>query len=150
MRNALLNALKENSNFKYTENGAVAKSTTCDKLYDMFALGGAYRGRTEQDCILLFKEAYEENPKYAMKCLFYLRDVRNGQGERRFFRVCLKWLANYDPDAVRRNLKYIPEYGRYDDLYSLIDTPLENEMFEFIKNEIITGMEIISNLPDGR
>lgn len=39
---------------KYTENGALAYSSTGSKLYDMFALGGAYRGRSDADCIFLF------------------------------------------------------------------------------------------------
>lgn len=32
-----------------------------NKLYDLFALGGAYRNNTDADCILLFKEAYAQN-----------------------------------------------------------------------------------------
>lgn len=137
----LLNALKESSNYKLTENGAIAHNSTMDKLYDMFALGGAYRSRSETDCILLFKEAYYQNPVYALKCLFYLRDIRGcGQGERRFFRVCMKWLANYDPDAARRNIKFIPEYGRFDDLYCLVDTPLEEEMFKLITKQFCADL----------
>ena len=47
--NKLLNGLKENANVKYTENGAIARSTTGHSLYDMFAFGGAYRSRSEED-----------------------------------------------------------------------------------------------------
>ena len=96
--NKLLNGLQENTNFKCTENGAVAHKSTLNALYDMYGLGGAYRSRNESDKILLFKNAYEENPLYALKCLFYLRDVLKGQGEREFFRVCLHWLAKENPD----------------------------------------------------
>ena len=46
---------------------------------DLFALGAAYRTRNDEDCILLFKKAFEENETYAMKCLFYIRDVRGGK-----------------------------------------------------------------------
>ena len=77
--NKLLNSLKNETNFIYTENGAVAHRTTRSDLLDMFALGGAYRTRSDEDVILLFKNAYEENPLYALKCLFYLRDVRGGK-----------------------------------------------------------------------
>lgn len=134
--NAMLNALKNETNFTYTENGAVSHKTTLNAVYDMFAFGGAYRSRSDEDCILLFKNAFEEDETLAMKCLFYHRDVRGGSGERRFFRVIIHWLAKEHPDAVRRNLNYFAEYGRYDDLYTLVDTPLEKEMFNLMKHQI--------------
>ena len=74
--NELLEGLKNASNYTYTENGAITHKTTNSALLDMFAMGGAYRKRPEEDCLLLFKEAYTENPEYALKCLFYLRDIR--------------------------------------------------------------------------
>lgn len=77
--NAFLNSLVDQSEFIYTENGAVARSTTKSALLDLFALGGSYRSRSDEDCIFLFKKAYEENPAYALKCLFYLRDARGGK-----------------------------------------------------------------------
>lgn len=119
---SFMDSIKRATNFTYTENGAVAHKSTLKKVYDMFALGGAYRQRTDEDCILLFKNALEEDEVLAIKCLFYLRDVRGGQGERRFFRVCFNWLAKNHQDIARRNLMHIAEYGRYDDLYCVVDT----------------------------
>ena len=138
--NQFLNGLKDASNLIYTENGALTHKTTKSKLYDMFAMGAAYRKRSDEDVILLFKNAYEENPEYALKCLFWCRDVRGGAGERRFFRVCMNWLAKNDTAAARRNMPYIAEYGRYDDFYCLVDTPLEKEMFDFLKKQLIYDM----------
>ena len=130
--NTFMNGLKNATNYGYTENGAVKYNSTGSKLLDMFGMGAAYRKRSDEDVILLFKNAYEENPEYALKCLFYIRDVRGiGQGERRFFRVCMNWLAKNDTEAARRNMPYIAEYGRYDYFYCLVDTPLEKEMFDF-------------------
>ena len=60
MSNAFMSGLQAATNFKLTENGGVAHRSTGTDLYDMFALGGAYRTRTNEDCILLFKNAYEE------------------------------------------------------------------------------------------
>lgn len=77
--NTFLNGLKNATNYGYTENGAVKHLTTKSALLDMFALGAAYRKRSEEDCILLFKNAYNENPEYALKCLFYIRDIRGGK-----------------------------------------------------------------------
>lgn len=140
--NTFMNGLQNASNYAVTENGALARKTTRSAVYDMFALGGAYRKRTDEDCILLFKNALEENETLALKCLFYLRDCRGGQGERRFFRVCYKWLAEKQPAVARRNFEQISEYGRYDDIiYTLIGTPLENEALDFIKRQLALDLE---------
>ena len=139
--NSILNGLKETTNFKLTENGATAHYTTLNAVYDMFAFGGAYRNRTDADCILLFKNAIEQDKELALKCLFYLRDVRGGQGERRFFRVCLKWLANEYPYLVTNNIDLIAEYGRWDDMFVLLDTPVEEVMLKFMKNQLRIDMD---------
>lgn len=140
--NTFMNGLQIASNVTRTENGAMAHKTTRSAVYDMFALGGAYRKRSEEDCILLFKNALEENETLALKCLFYLRDCRGGQGERRFFRVCYKWLAEKMPKVARRNFEQISEYGRYDDvIYTLIGTPLKNNALEFIKKQLALDLE---------
>ena len=78
-KNSFLDSLKRETNYTLTENCGVAYKSTLDAVYDMFALGGAYRNRTEDDCILLFKKALEENEELALKCLFYLRDIRGGK-----------------------------------------------------------------------
>ena len=140
-----LNGLKDATNFTYTENGAITHKTTRSDLLDMFAFGGAYRKRSEEDIIVLFKKAYAEDAYLARKCLFYLRDVRGGQGERRFFRVCLKWLANNDPDVVVANIENIIEYGRYDDWYVLLNTPVKNVVLAAIKCQL--GIDVQSNTP---
>ena len=85
MANKLLNAMKEQNNYKLTENGGVSLRSTMNGIMDLFALGGAYRSRSDEDCISLFETAFNEDPTYALRCLFYLRDCRGGQGERRFF-----------------------------------------------------------------
>lgn len=140
--NTFMNNLKNASNYAVTENGALAHKTTKSAVYDMFALGGAYRKRSDEDCILLFKKALKENETLALKCLFYLRDCRGGQGERRFFRVCYKWLANNYPKCARRNIELISEYGRWDDLlYSLIDTPIEKDAFDIINKQFLLDLD---------
>ena len=139
--NKFMNGLKNETNYTYTENGALTHKSTMSGLLDLFAMGGAYRSRSEEDCILLFKKAYDESPMYALKCLFYLRDVRGGQGERRFFRICMKWLANYDVDAAKRNLEYVSEFGRWDDLYLFVGTKVESEAFALIKKQLALDVQ---------
>ena len=138
--NTFMNQLKNDTNYGYTENGAVKRLTTNSAIYDMFAFGGAYRSRSDEDVILLFKNAFEENETLALKCLFYLRDCRGGQGERRFFRVCMKWLAENYPNRIRDLVQYLSEYGRYDDLFELFDTDLENDVINLIKTQLTEDM----------
>ena len=140
-KNKLINAVKAATNMTYTENGAVTRKTTMSDLYDLFGTGAAYRTRSDNDCIFLFMKAFEENPVYALKCLFYLRDCRGGQGERRFFRVVCNFLATNETDAMRRNLKYVPEFGRWDDLYTFIDTPLESDAFNMMAEQFVLDLQ---------
>ena len=139
--NTLLNGMKNATNYGLTENGAIKHNTTMSGLLDLFAMGAAMRERTDGDCILMFKRAYDENPEYAMKCLFYIRDVRGGQGERRFFRVVMKWLANHHTEAARRNLQYVAEFGRWDDLYCFVGTCLEKDAFTIMKHQLALDVE---------
>ena len=139
--NTFLNGLTDATNFGYTENGAVKHLTTRSALLDMFAMGAAMRKRSDEDIILMFRKAFAENPVYALKCLVYIRDVRGGQGERRFFRTCMKDLAFQDTEAARRNLKYVPEFGRWDDLYVFVGTPLEDAAFEIMKEQLALDVQ---------
>ena len=137
MKNTFLKGLKEDTNYTITEKNSISHKTTMSDVFDMFAFGGAYRNRTDDDCITLFKNALQENEELALKCLFYLRDCREGQGERRFFRVCYKWLAKEYPEIAKRNLPYIAEYGRWDDLiYVAAGTKLEELAFSIIKEQL--------------
>ena len=134
--NKFMNGLKNATNYIYTDNGALAYKSTGSDLYDMFAHGAAMRRRDDADCIVMFRKAFAENPVYALKCLFYIRDVLQGQGERRFFRVCMKDLAFQNPEAAKRNMKYIPEFGRWDDLYVFVGTPLEADAFAIMREQL--------------
>lgn len=58
-----------------------------------------------------------------------------GLGERRTFRIIIRHMAKYMPEALRPNLKYIGEFGRYDDLYELIGTSLEKDMWALMKSQ---------------
>lgn len=140
--NTFMENLKEVNNYGLTENGAVKHLHTKSAVLDMFALCGAYRNRSVEDCIVMFKNALKENETLAIKCLFYLADCRGGQGERRFFRVCFKWLAKNYPEVALRNLQAIPEYRRWDDvIYSTVGTPIEDAALAFIKHQLALDVE---------
>lgn len=139
-------ALNNESKVTYTENGQKALNTTSDSCLDLFGCIGSLRSRNDSEVEKLFAEAYKEDKLLATKILFYARDIREGCGERKTFRTLLKYLANYHPEAISPNLDLIGVYGRYDDLYSLIDTPLENEMWDAMKKQF---EEDIENLKHG-
>lgn len=141
----MLNALKKATNYTHTENGAITHKSTLNKVLDMFAMGGACRSRHEEEIRQMFYNAFKENETLALKCLFYLRDVRGGQGERRFFRTVLKSLANSNPEAVKRNLEHIAEFGRWDDYYTLVDTPVEEAMWKMLKSQL--ALDVQSKTP---
>ena len=140
-----LNGLRKETNYKLTENGAVALKSTLDAVYDLFAFGGAYRHRDEDSCVKLFSQAFSENPLLALKCLFYLRDCRKGQGERRFFKLCLDYLNKRYPKILYKNLTNIIEFGRYDDFIDIIlkthDSGIKEYGITLIKNQLINDLE---------
>ena len=140
--NTFLNQMVRDNNITRTENGGVTRKTTESKVLDMFAVGGAYRNRSDADVILLFKNAFEENRELAMKCLFYLRDVRGGQGERRFFRTAFRWLCDKHPEVAKRNLNNVSEYGRWDDLiYVAEGTKCQTAAFNIIKHQLALDVQ---------
>ena len=128
-------AAKMNAVYTRTENGAVALSTTGDARLDFFGAAGSLRGANIERITRLFSEAFREDPLFATKIAFYTRDVRGGLGERQTFRTLLQFMAKYHPEALRPNLDLIGIYGRFDDLYCLIGTPVEDEMWTAMKKQ---------------
>ncbi|MBO4384244.1 MAG: DUF2828 family protein [Clostridia bacterium] len=128
----MLQELINESNITLTENGAVTYAGTGSDCLDLFSTAGALRHAEDKDITDRFIRAYNEDPDAAMKILFFARDVRGGLGERRLFRVALRWLAENKPASVCRNLKYVAEFGRYDDLLVLLGTPLEKDVMSLI------------------
>ncbi|MBS4462317.1 DUF2828 family protein [Aerococcaceae bacterium zg-B36] len=117
-----ISELEKQLNTTVTENGDIAFKSTLNANLDLFALMGGMRNN-HKDLKALFTEAYYENPKTAIKNLFYLRDVRNGMGERESFRTLFKVLMTLheDKEFFSNVFEYIAEYGRYDDLLVMLD-----------------------------
>jgi len=109
-----------------TENGAVSNTSTLDPVLDFFSKAGAMRGR-EVEAFSLFQKAFDAHPQNAIRVLFYLRDIRGGQGERSVFSYILDQL---DEDFVAKIAHYIPEYGRWDEV------PLNDATAEIISHQL--------------
>jgi len=122
-----------------TANGAPMHSTAGSSIVDLFFQIGAVRGRDERTVEDMFSKAFGEDPLTAMKILFYNRDVRGGQGERRSFRVIARYMAFMHPDAMRKNLHLVSEFGRWDDLFVFVGTELESDAFALIRTALSEG-----------
>ena len=138
--NSFIQAMSNTANVAYTENGALTNKSTKSDILDWFGAGGALRQRQPQDIINLFTRAFSEDKLLAMKILFYFRDIREGQGERNTFRVIANYLGQNYADVIRKNLENIPFYGRFDDLYCLVGTPLEGDVFLLFANQLKTDL----------
>lgn len=141
----MLNYLKQEANKAVTENGAATHITTESDCLDLFATIGALRRESDSEIEARFIRAFTENRDIAMKLLFFARDIRGGLGERRVFKVILNWLAKNEPSTVRKNLTYVAEYGRYDDLLCLMDTPCEKDMLDVIKVQFEADNAALNN-----
>ena len=107
MSENFVKSIMNETNETLTENGAVAYRTTNSALLDMFAVIGALRSRPSEEIINKFTKAFAEDQLLAMKMLFYARNVRGGLGERRTFRILIKYMAQYHSDVMRKNINKI-------------------------------------------
>ena len=131
-----LNRLKQESNMTYTENGGTAYRSSESFCLDMFFKAGAMRNSTPREIADTVIRAYGEDPDKTMKIIFFARDARGGLGERRFFRCAVAALADFAPEAVKKNIPLFAEYGRFDDLCVLLGTPLEKDAAAVIRAQL--------------
>ena len=141
----MLEMLKNEANITYTENGAVTNVSTGSECLDLFARIGALRSASDEDITDIFLRAYAENADLAVKTLFFARDIRGGLGERRVFRVILRWLADNEPETCRKNLAFVGEFGRYDDLLCLFGTACEQDMLGVIREQLRKDQEAMDD-----
>lgn len=140
----MLQALKEEANYTLTQNGALTYSSSGNHCLDLFAVIGALRNSSDRTINTLFELAYCENPDIAMKILFFARDVRGGLGERRIFRTISQHLTYTQPQSVSKNLHYIAEYGRWDDLLCLLNTPCKAQVLTTIKEQFHNDLQALA------
>lgn len=138
MFNMMEKEFKKRENTSITENGAVGYKTSNSALVDLNYAVSSLRQTDEEEIMLLFENAFNENRKYALKWLFFARDILEGLGERRLFRICYKRLTYLDMNLFIKNLKNIPEYGRWDDLISLIgiNDNVDGHVNDIIKDQL--------------
>ena len=144
--NLMHRTLKQEANepsIAYTENGAAGYSTTKSALLDMSFKLSSYRNAAG-DIYPDVLHAYKEDAELTLKFLFFARDILQGAGERKFFRSAIRALA-IGHKFPAHLVKYIPEYGRWDDVFVLRGTPLENEMLKVVRAQFIQDLENFTN-----
>lgn len=137
---------------KKTENGARAHDTAGQgAMLDLFSQIGALRSRDENEIRNKFMRAFREDALLATKMLFYAGDIREGGlGERRTFRICLRWLAENRPDIVNKNMELIPYYNRFDSWFVLCGTGCEKRMWEVVANTLAKDVAAMKQSRNGK
>lgn len=137
----LKETLNEEFNTSITENGAVGYRTTGKNLLDMNFATSSMRSMSEERICAMFVKAFYEDKMLALKWLFFLRDIRGGMGERRSFRIILKYLAHNQLEIAKSLIPIVAEYGRWDDLLCLLETDLEKTVSAFLKQQLNQDIE---------
>ena len=140
-------AMYNEGTHKLTENGAFAYDSTAQgALLDLFSHIGALPSRTELQIASKFAAAFREDALLATKMMFYAGDIRQcGLGERRAFRICLRWLAENHPDIVIKNIELIPYYNRFDSWFVLVGTECENAMWKVVAETLISDIDAMKS-----
>ena len=126
-------------NVTQTENGAKAYKSTQSALLDLFRTGGIARELDDTELFELFRNAYTEDKLLTLKTMFYLRDCRGGVGERQTFRRLLSFMPTKDLKKLDL-IELILEYGRFDDILTLLDYPETREIALSICSELFYNM----------
>ena len=141
MMNEFQQTLNRVNNFQQTENGATGYSTSGQNLVDLNFVVPSNHKNVSSTELEKFVQALNEDTVLAVKWLFYLRDVREGLGERDSFIKLFKTLWLTDPVSAVKVVKLIPEYGRWKDVIDILaEFPSDNDLTEtiylLIKNQL--------------
>lgn len=147
--NKFVNAVSYEADFNgvkiKTENGADARRSTGSRVLDLYGTIGALRARSSDEIIEKFKASWNEDPLLTLKMAFYARNIRGGLGERDTARTCLKWVAQNYPKTIVKNFKNVLEFGRGDDFYCFVGTPVEKDMWAYLKAVLFCDMQNMQN-----
>jgi len=150
-QNNLFNNLKEQAldgkfNQSVTENGALGFRTSGKELVDFNFGIASMRNSSEEEIKGKFLKVWNEEPFLALRMIFFARDCREGLGERRLARICLREIGELQPNSLIKNLSLIPEYGRWDDIIELLDIndSINEEIFKLIQNQLLKDIDGIT------
>lgn len=116
-----------------TFNDALTNSTSLNSVVDLFFLAGASRTMSKEDIIKIIQKAYVEEPLLTVKCIFWAGNIRGGAGERRFFRIALRFLEDNYKETLLLNLELVPHFNRWDSLFNLESEEVLSLVHEALK-----------------
>ena len=120
----------------YTDNGALAYETSGSSLTDFDFNTSSYRHADAENIVKDFEKIFYSDKDLAMRYIFYVGDIREGKGERHIFNEVMANLASTNPDLAKAVIGLIPEYGRWDEVVNLIDTPIKSDVINLIKTQL--------------
>lgn len=138
--NSFNDAMEKETNLTLTENMALTHKSSLSANLDWFGMASAMRSEDEERILSHLSKITSEDVELALKNIFYTRDIRGGQGERKIFRIALKYLANHFK-GLEHIFAQIPEYGRWDDLFVFFGTPYEGWMMTFIRDQLFEDLK---------
>ena len=113
------NKFFESFNETLTLNEALTNATSQNPVLDLFFLAGACRNETEDNICIKIQQAYIFDKLLTLKLIFWAGDIREGAGERRFFRIALNFLEKNYPNDLETIIELIPFYNRWDSVFAL-------------------------------
>jgi hypothetical protein len=102
------------SNDTKTENGAKSNISTDDVFLDTFFK--FVRNIKTVDVFKYLDSIYQVDVIKTIILIFQTRDINEGKGERRIFRLCLAWLLQKHSEKFFMVMPLIKNYGRFDDI----------------------------------
>lgn len=130
---SLLTSLQQNSLILNSKGGKYY-ATSYNSNLDLYA--GVSRFNSDEDIILKFNNAYNENKSIALANLLYILDIKEGKGERRLFKIMFKELCKISPDDAKIILFHIGSLGRFDYILEGLNTEIEKDVINLIKETL--------------
>lgn len=150
MIDELKKTIEKNECLTQTENGALGYSTTGQTLVDLNFKVPACHNNVGVDDLMKFDDSLKTDFIDTVKWMFFVRDIREGLGERdSFVKLFLEFWKQYPTDALLV-LHLVPEYGRWKDLFDMLPfiddecslaNGIYNTVIDQLKQDILDKVE---------
>ncbi|TFK45139.1 hypothetical protein BDQ12DRAFT_718239 [Crucibulum laeve] len=105
--NTMMDALKSTAHQTFTQNVAMAYSSTLSATLDAFNGLPVHMPQAELDRLL--RDAWREDPELTMRIIWNLRSIHDGKGDKVLFYRVFGWLYRHHPRTAISNLHMLVE-----------------------------------------